>query len=52
MSGGASLDGTAGILDVKNSERERTQMKSADRERAQLRAALEKIQAVLSDALG
>jgi hypothetical protein len=40
--GGAGLDGIAGILDaVKNSERER----------AALRAALEKIQAVISDAL-
>ncbi|MBL8755092.1 MAG: helix-turn-helix domain-containing protein [Planctomycetes bacterium] len=41
-SGGGGLDGIAGILDaVKNSERER----------ASLRAALEKIQAVISDAL-
>jgi hypothetical protein len=41
-SGGASLDGIAGILDaVKNSERERTQM----------RAALEKIGSILSDVL-
>jgi hypothetical protein len=40
--GGASLGGFAGILDaVKNSERER----------AQMRAALEKIQALLADAL-
>jgi hypothetical protein len=41
-SGGASLDGLAGILDaVKNSERERTQM----------RAALEKIGSILSGVL-
>jgi hypothetical protein len=41
-SGSTSLDGLAGILDaVKNSERERVQM----------RAALEKIQAVIADAL-
>jgi hypothetical protein len=41
-SGGANLNGIAGILDaVKNSERER----------AQMRAALEKIQALLADAL-
>ncbi len=38
----SSMDGIAGILDA---------VKSADRERAQLRAALEKIQTVLSDAL-
>jgi transposase-like protein len=38
----AGLDGLAGILDsVKNAERERTQ----------LRAALEKVQALLADAL-
>lgn len=41
-SAASSMDGIAGILDA---------VKSADRERAQLRAALEKIQAVLSDAL-
>jgi hypothetical protein len=40
--GSTSMDGLAGILDaVKNSERERVQM----------RAALEKIQAVIADAL-
>jgi hypothetical protein len=38
----SSMDGIAGILDA---------VKSADRERAQLRAALEKIQALISDAL-
>ncbi len=38
----SSMDGIAGILDA---------VKTADRERAQLRSALEKIQAVLTDAL-
>ena len=38
-----SFDGLAGILDA---------VKGAERERAQLRAALEKIQAVIADALG
>ncbi|HEX6943208.1 MAG TPA: hypothetical protein VF128_09800 [Gemmatimonadaceae bacterium] len=38
----SGLDGLAGILDT---------VKNAERERAQLRAALEKIQAVLADAL-
>jgi hypothetical protein len=42
-SAGGSFDGLAGILDA---------VKGAERERAQLRAALEKIQAVIADALG
>ncbi len=41
-SSSSSLDGIAGILDM---------VKSADRERSQLRAALEKIQGVIADAL-
>jgi hypothetical protein len=41
-SSSAGMDGIAGILDA---------VKGADRERAQLRAALERIQAVISDAL-
>jgi hypothetical protein len=40
---GGSFDGLAGILDA---------VKGAERERAQLRTALEKIQAVIADALG
>ncbi len=39
----ASFDGLAGILDA---------VKGAERERAQFRAALEKIQTVIADALG
>lgn len=42
-SAAASFDGLAGILDA---------VKGAERERAQLRTALEKIQAVIADALG
>ena len=38
----SSLDGIAGILDV---------VKTAERQRTQVRAALEKIQAVIADAL-
>jgi hypothetical protein len=38
----ASLDGIAGILDV---------VKNAERQRSQMRAALEKIQGVIADAL-
>jgi hypothetical protein len=41
-SGGSSLDGLAGLLDA---------VKGADRERSQLRAALERIQSVIADAL-
>jgi hypothetical protein len=41
-SGGANLDGIAGILDA---------VKAAERERTQMRAALEKIGTILSDVL-
>jgi hypothetical protein len=40
---GSGLDGIAGILDV---------VKNAERQRTQMRAALERIQAVIADALG